>query len=69
MSEEFDDDAQDIPAAAPKSPLVNPKLIIILVVLVTSTLDLLCRGLTCSYLPYFGAGYLQYFLHLGQKEA
>ena len=46
MSEEFDDDAQDIPAAAPKSPLVNPKLIVILVVLVPSTLDLLCRGLT-----------------------
>jgi hypothetical protein len=43
MTEEFDDDTQDIPAAAPKSHLVNPKLIVVLVVLVPSTLDLLCH--------------------------
>ena len=35
MSEEFDDDAQDIPAATlPKNHLINPKLIVFLVVMV-----------------------------------
>ena len=35
MSEEFDDDAQDIPAAVvPKNYLINPKLLVALVVLV-----------------------------------
>jgi hypothetical protein len=35
MSEEFDDDAQEIPAAAvPKNYLINPKLLVVLVVLV-----------------------------------
>jgi hypothetical protein len=40
MSEEFDDDAQDIPAAAPRSHLINPKLIVVLVVLVPLILNL-----------------------------
>ena len=38
MSEEFDDDAQDIPAATlPKNYLINPKLIVFLVVMVGRT--------------------------------
>jgi hypothetical protein len=47
MSEEFDDDAQDIPAAAPKSHLINPKLIVVFVVLVTFTLNPRSPGLEC----------------------
>jgi len=34
MSQEFDDDAQDIPAAVTKSSLISPKLIIVFVVIV-----------------------------------
>jgi hypothetical protein len=41
MSGEFDDDSQDIPAAAPKSYLINPKLVVVLVVSVSFALQTL----------------------------
>lgn len=76
MSEEFDDDAQDIPAAVvPKNYLINPKLLVALVVLVLRPPHL-PFSVKLPYLlplpplpPSLLAGYGVRILLLGQKEA
>jgi hypothetical protein len=71
MSEEFDDDAQEIPAAVvPKNYLINPKLLVVLVVLVAliTTHSLQCLSFRPSD-TFVAAGHVLCILHLGQEEA
>ena len=71
MSQEFDDDAQDIPAAVTKSSLISPKLIIVFVVIVLPPTPFSPRPARplSPPAPPIAAGFGGCLVFLGPKEA